>query len=414
MSQIRKRLKAEYRALANPRQLKRFMDGNGSLANRGEIAELYQYDWHARKLKFETHFRGLILLQATAYRSTRDYQWAAENDPLYLACGAGVEISVAGLAQANRDRPLGPMLELAQQVLTEVGNLPHRRLRALDKETWQGIVRLLQQTDLIDALTVELPPRLEKWAKGKKEGTSALKLQLRMDGWDGSFKKIMLTPEPGVDTPYLPHLLSDLSQLQDQIFVFDGGYWKIDYYHEIADSQNYFVTKLNKRIKPLLVKKLPLPQQPLTSGYTILSDDLIYLGDRQDITYRRLEVIQTQGKQITLLTNLIHLSADQICLLYRYRWTIEIVFRWLQQTLDLDHMMSHSPTGIVRQILLTLILWGLLVIFNQNPSKLSPKLLWRQLYADLHQSLLEFGFRLGVRSALASSPENFSIVKKIT
>lgn len=113
-----------------------------------------------------------------------------------------------------------------------------------------------------------------------------------------------------------------------------------------------------------------------------------------------LRVRQTSGQEIVLLTSLLELSADQICLLYRYRWTIEIVFRWLRQTLELDHLMSHHPVGIIRQILTALIVWGLLVIANQDTEKLSPKQLWRQLQADMHQAILEFGYRLGFQGAI--------------
>ena len=116
--------------------------------------------------------------------------------------------------------------------------------------------------------------------------------------------------------------------------------------------------------------------------------------------YRMLVVRQTNGQEITLLSSLVGLSADEICLLYRYRWTIEIIFRWLRQTLEFDHLISHDPVGILRQILTALIVWGLLVIANQDAGKLSPKQLWRQLQADIHMAVLEFGFRLGFQGAL--------------
>jgi IS4 transposase len=77
-------------------------------------------------------------------------------------------------------------------------------------------------------------------------------------------------------------------------------------------------------------------------------------------------ISQTNGQEIILFSSLIELSADQICLLYRYRWTIEIVFRWLRQTLELEHLTSHAPVGILRQILTALIVWDLLVIANQD------------------------------------------------
>jgi hypothetical protein len=127
----------------------------------------------------------------------------------------------------------------------------------------------------------------------------------------------------------------------------------------------------------------------------------VHLGD-EDQLYRMLRVEMTNGKTTTLISSLLDAPADHICLLYRYRWTIEIVFRWLRQTLQLDHMMSHHPTGIMRQILAALIMWGLLVIANQASGSLSPKQLWRRLQADLHQAILEFGFALG--QAHASLP----------
>ena len=389
--------KAEYRQYVNPKQFNQFLDGQGALSNRAEIADQFGYDWHARKLSFEQHFRGQVLLQATAYESTHDQQWAAANDPLFAANGAAVQISVSGLAQANRNRPIEPYVVLLQQVMEAVARLPHRKLRALDKETWQGITDLLQRVELFDATTLTLPPKLAEWAKGvgRSETSAGLKLQLKLAGESGAIKQLLLTPATGSDSPYFEDLLGDLDSQQGLIFVFDGGYWRLDTYQNIVSQGHDFVTKRAGNIKPQLIVQLPLPQEPLASGYTVLEDALVHLGHQQQ-PYRMLKVRLINGKVITLITSLLTASADQICLLYRYRWTIEIVFRWLRQTLQLDHLVSHDPTGILRQILTALIVWGLLVIANQDTGCLSPKQLWRQLQADLHQAILEFGYRLGL------------------
>ena len=397
----KKKAKAEYRNIVNPRQFNAFLDGQGALSNRDEIAAQFDYDWHARQLTFDRHFRGQVLMQATAYESTRDQQWAAAHDPLFAACGAAVEISVSGLAQANRNRPLEPYVVMLQQVLDTVARLPHRKLRALDKETWQGITHLLQRVELFDATTLSLPPKLAAWAKGvgRSDHSAGLKLQLKLAGDSGAIKQMMLTPATGPDAPYLADLLGDLASQEGLVFLFDGGYWRLDLYQAIVAHGHDFVTKCGGNIKPHLIEERPLPQEPLASGYTVLQDALVYLGDDRTQTYRMLKVQLTTGEIITLLTSLLTASADQVCLLYRYRWTIEILFRWLRQTLQLDHLMSHHPTGLLRQILTALIVWGLLVIANQDATRLSPKQLWRQLQADLHQTVLEFGYRLGLEGA---------------
>ena len=392
------KLAPEYRDFINPLQFEDFLDGQGAMANRQAVAEAFDYDWHARKLTFVPHFRGHVLLQATSYRSTRDHQWAAAHDPLFAACGAGVEISVSGLAQANRNRPLLPLQVLLQQVLDAVANLPHRRLRALDKTTWRGIVELLQRTDLFDATTLKLPPKLRAWSPSKT-GQAALKLQLRLGAKEGAFKQLLITPEPGNDSPYLQRLVGDLEQQAGQIYVFDAGYVNTATYQAIAQSGNHFVTKASRALQPQIVEERVVPTGERSSGYRVLQDTLVRLADESEQLYRYLRVELTSGHEIALLSSLLDATADQICLLYRYRWTIEIVFRWLRQHLQLDHFFSHQPVGIMRQILTALIVWGLLVIANQDSSKLSPKQLWRQLTADLHQALLEFGYRLGLQQA---------------
>ena len=387
--------KPEYRQFVNPRQFKQFLDGNGILSNRDQVAEQFDYDWHARKLLFDAHFQGHVLMQATAYESTRDHQWAAKNDVLFAANGAAVGISVSGLAQANKERPIEPYVLLMQQVMEAVARLPHRKLRALDKDTWQGITGLLSRTDIFDASTLRLPPKLADWAPSHHEDQAALKLQLKIAGDSGAFKQCLLTPAPGNDSPYFAPLLGDLDAQEGTIFVFDGGYWNTDTYQDIITSGNHFVTKRAGRLTPHIVQERPLPDEPLASQYTVLQDAIVHLGD-EDQLYRMLRVEMTNGQEVTLLSSMLDVPADHICLLYRYRWTIEIVFRWLRQTLHIDHMMSHDPTGILRQILVALIVWGLLVIANQDSGKLSPKQLWRQLQADIHQAILEFGYRLGL------------------
>lgn len=398
----RQKINAPYRDLINPKQLQTFLDGNGSLANREAIAEQFDYDWHARKLKFDTHFMGHVLMQATAYESVRDHQWAAENDVLFEATGAAVEISVSGLAQANKARPIEPYFVMMQQVMTEVSQLPYRRLRELDKTTWHGITDLLKRTDIFDASVLPLPPKLADWAPAQKAEQAALKLQLKIGGEQGEVKQVMLTQANSNDNAYFDSLLGDLEAQTGMIFAFDGGYINLETYQEIVQSGNHFVTQLADHITVTVVEDLPLPDEPLDSGYTVLTDNLVTLSDDDDTIYRQLRVQLTNGEEVVLLTSLLDLTADQICLLYRYRWTIEIVFRWLKQLLSLDHMMSHDPTGVLRQILTALIVWGLLVISNQDTEKLSPKQLWRQLQADLHQAILEFGVRIGL--VLSASP----------
>jgi hypothetical protein len=86
-----------------------------------------------------------------------------------------------------------------------------------------------------------------------------MRLQLKLSGETGAFKHLMLTPATGSNSPYLEALLGDLEAQEGQIFVFDGDYWSIDTYADIAATGNHFVTKRGGNIKPTVVTQLSCP-----------------------------------------------------------------------------------------------------------------------------------------------------------
>ena len=49
---------------------------------------------------------------------------------------------------------------------------------------------------------------------------------------------------------------------------------------------------------------------------------------------------------LLIATNLLDLPAWIIALIYRYRWTIEVFFRFFKHVLGCRHLLSHDPVGI--------------------------------------------------------------------
>lgn len=363
-----------------------------------------------RKLDFEHHFRALVLLHTTSYRSGRDLAFAAREDVLFQALGADFALSVPGLSHAMKRRPIEPFWTMLEQVMQAVGALPHRRLRGVQARTWQQITALFEQIDLFDATQIRLPASLAQWADTAPE-KSAFKLQVKLDGLPGGvacagrgrFKEALITQASGNDNASFAELLA-LEEGAGALYLFDCGYFKLARYHEITQSGNYFVTKLHRNIKPEELAQRPVATDAAGAcllngaGYRVLRDTYVRLsGD--PAWYRVLEVAVTTGAPIPILTNLLWLDAEQVCLLYRYRWKIEIVFRWLKQLLQLDHFISRDPTGVVRQLVVALVVWGLLLLWHGGEGRFSPKQLWRQLQAALHAAIYELGRRHGARAS---------------
>jgi hypothetical protein len=67
---------------------------------------------------------------------------------------------------------------------------------------------------------------------------------------------------------------------------------------------------------------------------------------------------------LVLVTDRMDLAAEVIALLFRYRWTIELFFRWLKCLLGLRHLVFESPNGVKTLIYAGLIASLLVVLWT--------------------------------------------------
>lgn len=59
--------------------------------------------------------------------------------------------------------------------------------------------------------------------------------------------------------------------------------------------------------------------------------------------------------ELVLVTNRLDLAAELIAHAYRYRWTIELFFRWFKCILGCRHLLSRSENGVQLQVYMALI-----------------------------------------------------------
>ena len=65
------------------------------------------------------------------------------------------------------------------------------------------------------------------------------------------------------------------------------------------------------------------------------------------VTLREVVVAGSDGKPVRLLTNLLDVPAHVIALLYRYRWQVELLFKWLKSYGNFNHLISHRREGVL-------------------------------------------------------------------
>src|SRR5699024_9690877 len=99
----------------------------------------------------------------------------------------------------------------------------------------------------------------------------------------------------------------------------------------------------------------------------VLSDKMVYIGTTQkraENIFRLVEVVDTKGNILRLITNRFDLDADEISDIYRSRWTIELFFKWLKQHVEIKHFYGMSETALQNQVYIALITYCLHVLIQ--------------------------------------------------
>jgi transposase len=93
------------------------------------------------------------------------------------------------------------------------------------------------------------------------------------------------------------------------------------------------------------------------SGYKIEHVYLKYKKEKREkpLCLRPVYYRDEQGGKYKFITNDWEISAEEVALIYKYRWTIELIFKKLKQNIQLHFFYSETENGIKIHILCTLI-----------------------------------------------------------
>ena len=168
-------------------------------------------------------------------------------------------------------------------------------------------------------------------------------------------------------------------------------------YHLIGDVQKAgasFVLRLhNNAILTSLGPARPLREADRKAG--VVEDIPVRLGSDSKAVEGRLVRVEADGHTFLLFTNRADLDAELVSLIYRYRWQIELFFKWIKCVLGCRHWMAESLEGMTLQTYCALIASVLLVLWTgRKPTQRQ----WEALqlywigYIDLEELARSLGF----------------------
>ena len=202
------------------------------------------------------------------------------------------------------------------------------------------------------------------WASVGKNG-SAIKLHLHFSVFDQLPEDWTITPGHVCERKTLK------AKVQPGAFYVADRLYSDDYAFlgRMLRQKIDFVLRLpGNAIRTPASPARPLTPEDRAAG--VVSDRLAQLGAKYTGAPIRVVEIHAAGQVFVLGTSREDLPAELIGLIYRYRWQIELFFKWFKMILGPRHWFAESPRGVAIQLYSALIATLLLTLLTgQRPSK---------------------------------------------
>lgn len=258
---------------------------------------------------------------------------------------------------------------------------------------------LRKDIKIIDSTTIGLCLQKYKWATFRKT-KAGIKIHLRLvfaDQDDVYPEKITITDAKSNDRTQMESLIDEIGAM----YVFDRGYVDYGKFDEYTDKGIFFASRLkdNAEIRHLHTFKIP-------PDSSVLSDSMILLGTPQkrvDNVLRLIETLDSKGNLIRIITNRFDLEAEELSDIYRWRWQIELFFKWIKQHVKIKTFYGTSENAVKNQIFIALITYCLLLLVKlERKSQHSLLQISRWLNVFLWQSFEEWIGRIHYQSERTS------------
>ena len=151
-------------------------------------------------------------------------------------------------------------------------------------------------------------------------------------------------------------------------YIFDRGYYDLKRLYHINQIDAYFVIREKSRLNYEVIK-----DNDTNHNFNgILSDQLIKLTGYASIKKYPKELrrivfyAETLNRTFVYLTNNFEVSAQQIALLYKYRWQVELFFKWIKQHLKIKSFWGTTESAVRIQIFTAITAYCMVAIVEQE------------------------------------------------
>ena len=206
----------------------------------------------------------------------------------------------------------------------------------------------------IDSTTIDLCLSLFDWARFRTT-KGAIKLHISLNVRQQIPDVVDMTDGKGGDGKAFEAM--DFSRFPPgTIFILDRGYTDYALLSTIIHSGHHFVIRRKKNAQIIRIR-----EHRKAGSEGVLKDERIaftlpqsrkdYPNDLRLVTFHD----GTHDVIYEFLTDMFHLSAGNIALIYKCRWDIELFFKWIKQHLKIKTFFGTSKNAVLTQVWVAMI-----------------------------------------------------------
>jgi hypothetical protein len=314
----------------------------------------YRGQYRLRTFSCFDQFLCMAFAQLTYRESLRDIETClrAMHSKLYHA-GIRGNVSRSTLADANEKRDWRIYADFAHVLI--------HTARQLYADEGFGL-ELEQTAYVLDSTTIDLCLSLFPWAHFRKR-KGAIKLHTLMDLRGAIPCFICITKGTTHDVTILDQLIFEPTAF----YIMDRGYIDFGRLYRLSQNRAFFVIRAKKNLD-----YQRRSYRSVDSSTGLRSDQTIVLrGHKTSQMYpdplRRISYFDIEtNRRFIFLTNNFILPALTIALLFKYRWQIEIFFKWIKQHLRIKAFYGTSPNAVKTQIWIAISVYVLVAIIKKK------------------------------------------------
>jgi len=319
-----------------------------------KCVDRYNGNYRVRSFTCYDQLLCMAFAQLTYRESLRDIECClrAMREKLYHM-GIRGKVSRSTLANANETRDWRIYSDFAQILINEA-----RRLYIDDDFG----LELKESVYALDSSTIDLCLSVFPWARFRKtKGAVKMHTLLDLKGDIPTF--IWITDGKVHDVNVLDHLIPE----PGAIYVMDRAYLDFRRLYQLHQNSAVFVTrsKTNTGLRRIYSHKSD-KAAGIKSDQTVALTGFYSKKDYPEKLRRVKYYDENKGRSFVFLTNQFTLPAITIAELYRYRWPVEIFFKWIKQHLRIKKFYGTSENAVKTQIWIAVSTYLLVAIMKKR------------------------------------------------